>query len=131
MKSPNRSRRHFLSLASLSAFAGCPNLFAASKSAAFEDDVKFLLKEFEGKAGHFFKLKAIDWKAVETEFTAASKKVKNDVDHVKLCQRLVARLRDGHASLRDVKVKMPDDSSLAFLIRSSPKFEIISSIISS
>ncbi len=113
MKNLPHSRRQFLFLAaaaSSTAAAGTARLFAAEKSASCEEDVNFLLDELEKKAGHFFKAKGIDWKQVESEFRAEAKKVKDEVDHVRLCGRLVARLRDGHASLRDVKVKMPDES---------------------
>ncbi len=79
-------------------------------AAVYEKDVDFLLKELPKKAGHFFALKKIDWDKVTEQFTKEAKAVKDDVAHVKLCNRLVARLRDGHAGLRDLKVKMPDES---------------------
>lgn len=73
-------------------------------------DVEFLLDELEKKAGHFFKLKGIDWGRIETQFRAEAKKVRTDAEHVKLCARLLSRLRDGHAGLVDLKVPWPDDS---------------------
>jgi len=73
-------------------------------------DVDFLLKELPQRAGRFFATKGIDWLAVSNQFTAEVKAVSNDVQHVKLCQRLLARLRDGHARLTDLKVQMPDEA---------------------
>jgi carboxyl-terminal processing protease len=85
-------------------------LRAEAKTALYEKDVEFLLRELPQKAGHFFALKKIDWKKVSEQFRREVKTVKDDVAHVKLCNRLVARLRDGHATLRDLKVQMPDES---------------------
>jgi len=103
------SRRRFLLTATAPLFL--PGVLRADlKPADYQKDVDFLLKELPKKAGHFFTLKRIDWKKVTDEFSKEVKTVKDDVAHVKLCNRLVARLRDGHASLRDLKVKMPDES---------------------
>jgi C-terminal processing protease CtpA/Prc len=76
--------------------------------AVYAKDVDFLLENLEKKAGHFFKLKGVDWAAVSKQFKAEVKSVKTDLDHVNLCQRLVARLRDGHAGLVGVKVDFGD-----------------------
>jgi hypothetical protein len=81
-----------------------------SKAAIYAKDVEFLLKECGDKAGALLKQKAIDWKKVGTEFRAAVKKVKTDEEHLRLCVRLVARLRDGHAGVIDSKVEWPDES---------------------
>ncbi|GAA5121554.1 hypothetical protein JIN84_00890 [Luteolibacter yonseiensis] len=78
--------------------------------ATYAKDVEFLLEELPKRAGIFFENKKIDWEAVKTEFREAVKSVKTDSEHVKLCGRLLARLKDGHASLRDVKVPWPDES---------------------
>jgi len=80
------------------------------RAAVYAKDVEFLLDNLEKKAGHFFKLKGIDWAAVSKQFRAEVKTVKNDGDHLKLCQRLVARLKDGHAGLVDVKAQWPDEA---------------------
>ncbi len=77
----------------------------------FSADVEFLIKELEGKAGHFFKTKAIDWKLVAERFRKEAQEVRDEVAHVKLCNRLVAQIRDGHAGLLGLKVKMPDESN--------------------
>jgi len=76
----------------------------------YAKDVDFLLDELEKKAGHFFKQKGIDWAAVGKQFRAEVKTVTTDGDHLKLCQRLIARLKDGHAGLVDVKAQWPDVS---------------------
>ncbi|MHA3771011.1 S41 family peptidase [Verrucomicrobiota bacterium sgz303538] len=74
-------------------------------------DVEFLLTEFERQAGHFFKTKGIDWKAVSDRFRAEVQQVHDDAAHVKLCNRLIAQLRDGHAGITRLnKVQMPDES---------------------
>jgi C-terminal processing protease CtpA/Prc len=78
--------------------------------AAYAKDIEFLLEEIPEQAGRFFELKKIDWEAVKAEFREAVKSVKTDEEHVKLCGRLMARLKDGHATLRDLKVRMPDES---------------------
>jgi len=76
----------------------------------YAKDVDFLLEELPKQAGIFFESKKIDWEAVKSEFREAVKTVKTDEEHLKLCGRLIARLKDGHASLRDVKVPWPDEA---------------------
>ncbi|RBP35320.1 C-terminal processing protease CtpA/Prc [Roseimicrobium gellanilyticum] len=76
----------------------------------YEADVAFLLKEFEAKAGPLLKKKGVDWAAVKVECTRAAKNVKTDEEHLKLVMRLIGQLRDGHAGIRDSKVKWPDES---------------------
>ncbi len=75
------------------------------RGAPYENDIRFLLDELETKAGTLLKLKGVDWKAVRGQFPKDVKKVRTDGEHVKLASRLVARLRDGHASLVDLKIK--------------------------
>ncbi|HEY1120978.1 MAG TPA: hypothetical protein VGE67_05240 [Haloferula sp.] len=69
-------------------------LAADEKSDVYAKDVAFMLEELPKKAGHFFELKGIDWKAVSEEFTKEVKDVHSDEEHLKLCNRLVARLKD-------------------------------------
>lgn len=92
---------------------------AASRDAAAKDtpakaacakDVEFLLTQLEKKAGALIRLKEIDWAKVAAQFRAEAKKVDDDVGELKLCVRLMARLRDGHAGVIDSKVKWPDES---------------------
>ncbi|MGH9361188.1 MAG: S41 family peptidase [Thermoanaerobaculia bacterium] len=83
---------------------------AGPKQADYPRDVEFLLAELEKKAGHFFPGKGVDWKKVAAEFRIEVKQVKTDEEHLKLCQRLLARLRDGHAAIADSKIKPRDES---------------------
>ena len=83
---------------------------ADEESGVYAKDVAFMLEELPKKAGRFFESKHIDWEAVREEFTREVKNVHSDEEHLKLCSRLVARLKDGHAALIDLKVKFPDES---------------------
>jgi len=84
---------------------------AVDKTEVYRKDVDFLLAELPKHAGHFFETKKIDWRMVSNEFAAAVAGVTNDAQHLKLCQRLLARLRDGHARVRDLKITPPDESA--------------------
>lgn len=88
-----------------SASAGAP-----AGSEKYAKDVEFLLSECGKKAASLLQRKGVDWDAVEKEFRAAVKGVKDDSEHLKLCSRLLARLRDGHAGVVDTKLKWPDES---------------------
>jgi carboxyl-terminal processing protease len=91
----------------------CPAVCASeppAKSDVYGKDVEFLLDELPKRAGRFFELKKIDWNKVSEQFRAEVKAVRTDEEHLKLCSRLIARLRDGHAGLVDTKVKWPDES---------------------
>ena len=87
-------------------------LFVATASAGdiYRADVDFFLDEFEKQAGHFFAEKRIDWGEVRSWAEAEVPKVETDADHLRLCARLVARLRDGHARLLDCQIEWPDES---------------------
>ncbi len=87
-----------------------PTPAETARAGIFAQDVEFLLEELPKRAGHFFELKKIDWEPVRKEFREAVKEVTTEEEHLKLCQRLLARLKDGHAALRDLKVKWPDES---------------------
>jgi hypothetical protein len=100
-----RSAASWLFLAALAA-----PVAAKEPKGRYAADVDHLLATFQEKAGHFFKAKGIDWKQVSAQFRAESKKTKTDEEHLVLCSRLVARLRDGHAGIVDSKVKWPDES---------------------
>lgn len=71
-------------------------------------DVAALLDTFEKEAGALLAAKGIDWAAVRKEFTAAAKATQDDEAHVRLCVRLIARLRDGHAGIIETKVRLPE-----------------------
>ena len=83
---------------------------AADRAAIYRADIDFFLDQFEEKAGHFFERKEIDWDEVRKWSLAELENVENDADHLRLCARLVARLKDGHARLRDCRVEWPDES---------------------
>jgi len=114
------TRRRFLRAAGVAGLTSglLTGLAAAGRTLAadgpaktpYAGDVEFLLAELERQAGAFFEVKKIDWAAVTRQFRAEAKKVRTDAAHLKLCQRLVARLRDGHAALVDVKITPPDES---------------------
>src|SRR5688500_9012851 len=91
---------------------GFPGLLTAADTAAapYAKDVDFLLKALRIKAGHFFCTKQIDWNAVSTEFRRSAEGITDDVAHAKLCSRLLAQLKDGHAQLTDLKIPMPDEA---------------------
>lgn len=73
-------------------------------------DVEFLLTNLPKKAGHFFAAKGVDWKRVSAQFRDEVLKVTTDAEHVTLCGRLLARLRDGQAAIVDAKAKPVDES---------------------
>ncbi len=83
-------------------------LIHAGEAERYRKDVDFLLEKLPEKAGRFFRTKEIDWKKVSDEFREAAKDVTSDGEHLVLCNRLVARLKDGHASLIDLKAAFPD-----------------------
>lgn len=81
---------------------------AEDKQAVYEKDVEFLLTELEKRAGHFFDVKGVDWPAVGEQFRREVTTVENDAEHLELCLRLLARLKDGHAGLYDLKMEIPE-----------------------
>ena len=103
-------RRRFLALGTGTAAALLqPSASAGAGPETYVKDVDFLLAGLEQRAGHFFALKKIDWSAVTKQFRAEVKSVVNDTGHLKLCQRLVACLKDGHAGI--IHSKIPPDPS--------------------
>lgn len=62
-------------------------------------DVEFALTEIEKRCAHFFELKKIDWDAVKKTFRAEVKKVTSPGEHLVLMERLLARVKDGHAAV--------------------------------
>ena len=99
-----------LALTAAVAAASVASAKDGADSAKYAKDVEFLLDALGKKAAPLLKQKGVDWGAVEKEFRAAVKSVKSDEDHLKLCSRMLARLRDGHAGVTDTKVKWPDES---------------------
>lgn len=74
-------------------------------------DIDFFLTEFKKRADYLLKVKKIDWDQVTSWCRDEETKVKTDEDHLRLCQRLLARLHDGHARLEGCRVTFPDDSN--------------------
>jgi C-terminal processing protease CtpA/Prc len=75
----------------------------------YTKDVSYLLDQCEQEASDLLTAKHVDWKSVRKEFEKSSRDVKNDVEHVNLCARLIARLRDGHAGFTKTSVSMPEE----------------------
>ncbi len=74
-------------------------------------DVEEALDLLETHCRRFFDLKGIDWKKVERQFRKEARKVKTEQDHFLLLIRLVARLEDGHAYVKQTaagqRVELP------------------------
>ncbi|MDB4673536.1 S41 family peptidase [Verrucomicrobiales bacterium] len=83
---------------------------ASAADIDYKRDIDFLLGEFETKAGHFFEQKEIDWPEVSNWARTEVKQIQTDADHLRLCTRLVARLKDGHARIKGAKVEWPSES---------------------
>ncbi|MCK6481495.1 MAG: hypothetical protein HUU06_08605 [Planctomycetaceae bacterium] len=80
------------------------------------EDAAFALDHLERKAGHFFRTKGIDWRRVRAEIGKAAAKAEGNQAHYEVLVRLLARLRDGHASVRPAE-------SLKDLAWPGPKLE--------
>jgi carboxyl-terminal processing protease len=83
----------------------------ADPAARRKADIEFLLTEFKKQAGRLIEVKGIDWNEVSAWCRTEAEKVQSDEDHLRLCQQLLARLRDGHAKLEGARVTFPDDSA--------------------
>lgn len=83
---------------------------APDPAAKRKADIEFLLTEFPKRAARLIETKKIDWDKVSAWCRAEAEKVQTDEDHLRLCQRLLARLQDGHARLEGTRVTFPDDS---------------------
>ena len=100
-------------LAAVVVVATAANPSAVPGGNVYEKDIAFALEELEKKCGLFFKLKGIDWKGVSKTFRKEAISVESDSEHLVLLVRLVARIRDGHASVRPLEkgkdIKWADD----------------------
>ena len=103
-------RRRFLLCGAAAAWLPC-RAAADAGGKVYARDIDFLLAEFEKQAGHFFEAKKIDWPAVTRDFREAVKGVASDTSYLKLCQRLTAKLKDGHAGIIQSKITLPDESA--------------------
>ena len=75
-------------------------LAAPSPAKECKKDVDFALRELDKQCGHFFKTKGISWSKVRKEMLKECKSVKSDQDEFMVLNRLIARLRDGHAYVK-------------------------------
>jgi len=78
---------------------------------ALEADALFLIDELGSRCADLLRVKGVDWTAEMVSFRAEAAALRDDVELIRLCTRIVAKLRDGHARLDDVKVVMPDESA--------------------
>jgi hypothetical protein len=79
----------------------------------YAKDVEYCSTSCEQEARDLLVAKKIDWKEVRKEFEKlVARDVKDDVGHVKLCGRMIARLQDGHRRTSpQVNVQMPDGAA--------------------
>lgn len=72
---------------------------AKDEKPAWTQDLEFLLSELPGKARALLVEKKIDWAKATKDLKAEAKKVKDDAAYVRLANRILARLQDGHAGI--------------------------------
>ncbi len=83
----------------------------------YHADIRFAIDAIGEQCKALIQSKGIDWRKATVPLLAATKKVKTDAEHMVNLQRLLARLRDGHAEVRplekgkDVKPDWPDRSA--------------------
>jgi C-terminal processing protease CtpA/Prc len=94
-----RLRPLLLGLLLLLATGPSAHTWAKGEEAAYAKDLEFLLDELPKKARTLLATKGVDWAKATKELRGAAKKVKDDVEYVRLANRIVARLRDGHAGI--------------------------------
>jgi len=87
-----------LSLAVASLLLLCP--VGAQKKVSYQKDVKFAVDAIGKQCKGLLKAKKINWKKVTAPLLKESKKCKSHEQHLLLLWRLLARLEDGHASVR-------------------------------
>lgn len=73
--------------------------WAKGEAEAYAKDLDYLLDELPKRAKALLADKGIDWAKATKDVRAAAKKVKDDVEFVKTVNRIVARLKDGHAGI--------------------------------
>ena len=85
---------------------------AAQERSIYEEDMRFAVREINKQCATFIEEKKIDWRATAIDFIRQSKEVSTDQEHLVLLVRLLARLKDGHASVRPLEkgkdVKWPE-----------------------
>ena len=106
-------RRAWAALALGAALIGAgPSTTAWAKedTASYAKDLEFLLEELPKKARGLLTDKKIDWPKATKDLKAEVKKVKDDAAFARLVNRILARLRDGHAAV--VKVSPEFETAL-------------------
>lgn len=63
------------------------------------EDVQFMLEELPKRARDLLRQKGIDWKKATKALKGEVKKIKDPVEYVRLVERILARLQDGHAGI--------------------------------
>ncbi|MCB1097928.1 MAG: hypothetical protein KDN22_20315 [Verrucomicrobiae bacterium] len=76
----------------------------------YQQDVAFLLDTLEERAEHLIGEKRIVWDDVRSWAATQTPNITTVSEHLQVCTRLVARLRDGHARLKDCSFRWPDES---------------------
>ena len=111
--------------------AAASGAFAQERS-LYEEDLRFAAVEIEKACGDFIKEKKIDWRTAARALVTESKNVNTDQEHLVLLTRLLARLNDGHASVRPLEkgkgVTWPKEPSKTgpgmFLCQSAKKLHV-------
>lgn len=92
------------------AFGGSRAAGARGEADDLRSDVNFLLDALPKKARDLLRDKGIDWKKATKSLKAEAKKLDDPAEYVRLVERILARLQDGHAGI----VKMAPDVQAAF-----------------
>ena len=80
-----------------------PSMVRAQERSIYEKDVRYAAVEIEKICGDLIKEKKIDWRAAARALVTESKETKTDQEHLVLLVRMLARLRDGHATVRPLE----------------------------
>ncbi|MGE0191226.1 MAG: S41 family peptidase [Planctomycetota bacterium] len=72
---------------------------ARGEADVLREDVQFLLEELPKKARDLLRDKDIDWKKATKSLAREAKKLRDPVEYVRLVERILARLQDGHAGI--------------------------------
>jgi C-terminal processing protease CtpA/Prc len=85
---------------------GAGRAWAKDEAGSYAKDLEFLLDELPKKARGLLVDKKIDWAKSTKDLRAEAKKVKDDAAYARLVNRILARLRDGHAAVTDVSPQL-------------------------
>ena len=75
----------------------------------YRADVQFAIDAIGKECGGLLRQKGIDWKKATKSLKGEAKKLKDPVEYVRLVERILARLQDGHAGI----VKLAPDVEAA------------------